>query len=73
MNVEELKEIIKNLPDEMDVFISERVTEFGFGLVNSTYVKEIFFTEDEVATEEEIEQSPREKVLIIDEQKNYRK
>lgn len=68
MNVKELKEIIKNLPDEMDVFVSERVTEFGFGLVNSAYVKEIYFTEDEVATEEEIEQSPREKVLIIDEQ-----
>lgn len=46
MTVKELKEKIANLPDNMDVFVAERKTEFTYGLVNSAFVKEINFVED---------------------------
>lgn len=68
MTIKELKEKIENLPDEMDVFIAERKTDFGFGLANSGYVKEIFFTEDEYPTEEEIKAAPKENVFVLDEE-----
>ena len=57
MNIKQLKEKIANLPDDMEVFVSERVTEFAYGLVNSATVKEINFSEDE---------SPASKVLAMD-------
>lgn len=68
MTIKELKQKIADLPDSMEVFVAERKTEFRYGLVNSAFVKEIFFTEDEFPTEDEIKQAPREKVLIIDEE-----
>ena len=68
MTIKELKRKIADLPDSMEVFVAERKTEFTYGLVNSAYVKEIFFTEDEFPTEDEIKQAPREEVLIIDEE-----
>ena len=68
MNIKQLKEKIKDLPDSMEVFLSERKTEFGYGLLNSAYTKEIFFTEDENPSEDEIENAPRETVLILDEE-----
>lgn len=46
MTIKELKQIIQDLPDGMDVFMDERLTEFKFGLVNSAKVKEIGFQED---------------------------
>lgn len=46
MNIKKLKEIIKDLPDNMEVFIDERLTEFKYGLVNSAIVKEIGFQEE---------------------------
>ena len=46
MTVKELKEAIKDLPDTMDVFMDERLTEFTYGLVNSAEVREINFMED---------------------------
>lgn len=46
MIVKELKEILASLPDNMQVFMDERKTEFRYGLVNSAEVKEIDFTED---------------------------
>lgn len=45
MTIKELKEIIKDKPDTMDVFLGERLTEFKYGLVNSAIVKEIGFQE----------------------------
>lgn len=45
MTIKQLKEIIKDKPDTMDVFIGERLTEFKYGLVNSAIVKEIVFKE----------------------------
>lgn len=46
MKVKELREIIANIPDNMDVFIAERKTEFTYGLVNNAYVKKIGFVEE---------------------------
>lgn len=46
MTVKELKELIKDLPDTMDIFIDERFTEFKYGLVNSATVREINFMKD---------------------------
>lgn len=63
MNIRELKKAIENLPDTMEVFISERKTEFQYGLVNNAYVKEIGFAED--PNEEPL---AKDKVLILDEE-----
>lgn len=46
MTVKELKEKLENAPDNMDVFIAERTTEFGYGLLESAGVQEIPFMED---------------------------
>lgn len=46
MTIKQLKELIKDLPDTMDVFMAERVSEFRCGLVNSGQVREISFYED---------------------------
>ena len=46
MTIKELKEKIATLPDNMEVFVSERKTEFAYGLVNSAYVKMIAFVDE---------------------------
>lgn len=46
MIIKELKQIIENLPETMEVFVDERSTEFTYGLVNSAKVKEIDFMEE---------------------------
>lgn len=63
MNVKQLKEVIKDLPDHLDVFLAERKTEFEFGLVNTAKVREINFMDElngEVLS--------RDKVLVLDEE-----
>lgn len=35
MNVKELKQKLDLYPDDMDVFLAERQTEFSYGLLNS--------------------------------------
>lgn len=46
MNIKELKAIIQDLPDTMDVFMDERLTEERYGLVNGATTREIpFFTD----------------------------
>lgn len=63
MNVKQLKEAIKDLPDHLDVFVAERKTEFAYGLVNTTTVREINFME-----EPDGEVLSRDKVLVLDEE-----
>lgn len=46
MNIKQLKEKIKDLPDNMDVFLDQRLTDFTFGMANSGEVKKIDFMED---------------------------
>lgn len=60
MTVKELKEKLADLPDNMGVFMAERVSEFKYGLVNSAKVKEITFHDEDIW--------PKDKVLILDEQ-----
>lgn len=40
MTVKELKQILENHPDNMDVFIDERVSDFTYGLLNSVHKRE---------------------------------
>lgn len=68
MTIKELKEKIKDLPESMEVFLADRKTEFGYGLANSAYTKEIFFTDDEAPTDDEIAEAPRDTVFILDEE-----
>ena len=63
MNVGELKKELEKYPDDMDVFVAERKTEFTYGLVNGAYAKEINFVEEPGG-----EVLCRDKVLIIDEE-----
>jgi len=63
MNVKQLKIAIKDLPDNMDVFVAERKTEFAYGLVNSARVKKINFVE-----EPDGEVLAQDNVLILDEE-----
>lgn len=64
MTVKELKDIIAGLPDNMQIFMDERKTEFHYGLVNSAEVKEITFSEDE----EGLTASATETVLALSEE-----
>ncbi len=47
MTVKELKEKLAKYPDNMDVFIAKRKTEFDYGLVNSVTNKGIEYPDDE--------------------------
>lgn len=46
MNIKQLKQKIENLPDSMDVFVGQRLTDFTYGFVNSAQVEKIGFAED---------------------------
>jgi len=43
MTIKELKQAIADLPDDMDVYIGERLTMYEYVLVNSLRVGEIDF------------------------------
>lgn len=64
MNLGEFRKLTAYLPDSIDLFIGERVTDFGYGLVNSATVKEIAMTEESDGTGEKA----FETVLILDEE-----
>jgi hypothetical protein len=49
MNIGKLKQAIANLPDDMEVFIGERLTEEAYGLVNSVREQTITVGDDEDA------------------------
>lgn len=46
MTKQELIKSLKKYPDNMEVFIDERLTEFRYGLLNSVRSKEIVFMEE---------------------------
>lgn len=62
MTVLQLKKAIENLPDNMQVFVGERLTEFKYGLVNSAKVKLINFME-----EPDGEPLAKDDVLVLEE------
>jgi hypothetical protein len=49
MTIKQLKQAIANLPDDMEVFIGERLTEEAYGLVNSVREQTITVGDDEDA------------------------
>ena len=63
MTVKQLKVIISELPDNMDVFVAERKSEFTYGMVNSAVVKKINFVEEING-----EVLAQENVLVLDEE-----
>ncbi len=58
MNIKELKEKIKDLPDLMDVFLDKDDGEFSLQLLERAEVKDCKFTGDGV-------QTTREKCLVL--------
>lgn len=58
MNVKELKEELSKYPDDMQVFLAERQTEFSFGLLNRVGSQDISFGEDEDDFDPEDEYKP---------------
>ena len=46
MTVKQLIQKLKHYPENMDVFMAPRKTEFTFGLLNSVQCKEIDFMEE---------------------------
>ena len=63
MTVKELIKELSQYPENMDVFMAERKTEFTYGLVNSISKKEINFME-----EPDGEVLSRDNVIVIDEE-----
>lgn len=57
-----MEEVIKDLPDHLDIFVAERKTEFTYVLVNTAKVQEINFMEE---PDEEV--LSRYEVLVLDE------
>ncbi len=64
MTKKELVSALDNYPEDMDVFMAERKTEFTYGLVNSVYLKKINMKES--PDDEEV--LATQTVLIIDEE-----
>ena len=64
MTVKELKNELEKYPDNMDIFIAERKTEFSYGLLNSVESKVIGFVESPNDTEPLGE----DEVVILDEE-----
>lgn len=65
MTVKQLREALEKYPDNMDVFMSERKTEFRYGLVNSVSSDKIKFTEDPFDDDDE---APEVECVILDEE-----
>lgn len=64
MTVKQLKEQLEKYPDEMDVFVAERKTEFNYGLVNSVSKELIRMVDDDFSEEE----TPLIEVVVLDEE-----
>ena len=46
MTVKELKQKLEKYPENMDVFMDERISDFRYGLLNSISVTKINFMEE---------------------------
>ncbi|MDD7912948.1 hypothetical protein [Polaribacter ponticola] len=65
MTVKELKAELNKYPENMDVFIAERKTDYTFGLLNSVTKREVTFSED---PDYVTELNAKDDVLILDEE-----
>lgn len=68
MTIKQLKEVIKDKPENMKVFLDERLTddEFKYGLANSAFVKKILFYDSSEPEDED--HHAYEEVLILSEE-----
>jgi len=66
MTVKELKEALAQYPENMDVFVAERKSEFAYGLVNSVRMEEITFAENPDFDEDDVQ--AKDIVAVIDEE-----
>lgn len=66
MTVKELKEALSQYPDDMRVFVAERVTEYEFGLVNGIGSQHIYFGDDDY-DDDDNNPVPNETVVVIGE------
>lgn len=64
MTLGEFRKKTAGMPDHLDLFVGERVTEYQYGLVNSVELKTIGFMEDYLDTQP----VAKAEVLVIDEQ-----
>lgn len=63
MTIKQLKEIIKDLPNDMLVYVDERRTEYTYGYVNTAEVQQInIMDEHDNVTDEDV------RVLILSEE-----
>lgn len=66
MNVKQLIEALSKYPENMDVFVAERKTEFAYGLVNSVRTQEVTFAENPGVSADD--ESIKDTVVVIDEE-----
>ena len=63
MTIKQLKEIIKDLPDDLLIYVDERRTEYTYGYVNTAEVQQInIMDEHDNVTDEDV------RVLILSEE-----
>lgn len=60
----DLIKALEPYPDNMDIFLAERKTDFTYGLLNSVSVKKINFIE----SPDDTEAMASERVIILDEE-----
>lgn len=65
MTIKELKEQIKDLPDDMKVMICGGKTEHQYGCVNSVYVKDLHLDGNEGGDDDDY---LNEECLVLDEE-----
>lgn len=75
MKVAQLKKELEKYPDDMDVFLADRKTEFTYGLLNSVKTDTVTFMDDidlydteEKEGWEEVNERPKVECLILDEE-----
>lgn len=68
MTKKQLIEALAPYPDNMEVFMAERKTEFSYGLLNSVISKEVKFTEDPDADDDYEGPEAFDTVIILDEE-----
>jgi len=66
MTVKELKQALASYPENMDVFVAERKSDFAYGLVNSVRMEEITFVENPDFEKGDVQ--AKDTVVILDEE-----
>lgn len=63
MTLGEFRKLTREMPDTIDLYVGERLTEFRYGLVNSATFKTIKFSEEPDGSGE----SAIDEVLVLEE------